>query len=114
LVAALKLDAAGNTLRADGRLATRGTGSNDAWAVQLDAKTLERLAPLYKLMQPAGADAALAGQLSASGNVTGRWPASARRASSKQTLCAWAAQRSSARKAAGRLAAAAMHRSTCS
>jgi translocation and assembly module TamB len=74
LVAALKLDAAGNTLRADGRLATRGAGTSDAWAVQLDAKALERLAPLYKLAQPSGADATFAGQLSASGNVTGRWP----------------------------------------
>ncbi len=74
LVAALKLDAAGNTLRTDGRLATRGDGANDAWAVQLDGKALDRLAPLFKLVQPAGTDAALAGQLSASGNISGRWP----------------------------------------
>ena len=74
LVAALKLDAAGNALRADGRLATRGDGASDAWAVQLDGKALDRLAPFYKLVQPAGADAALAGQLSASGNISGRWP----------------------------------------
>ena len=57
LIAALKLDAAGNALRADGRLATRGDGANDAWAIQLDGKTLDRLAPFFKLVQPAGADA---------------------------------------------------------
>ncbi len=74
LVTALKLDAAGNALRADGRLATRGDGTSDAWAVQLDGKALDRLAPLFKLVQPAGSDAALAGQLSASGHITGRWP----------------------------------------
>lgn len=74
LTAALKLDAAGNTLRVDGRIATRGNGANDAWAVQLDAKTLDRLAPLFKLVRPAGADATLAGQLSASGRFSGRWP----------------------------------------
>ncbi len=74
LVGALKLDAAGNALRADGRLATRGDGANDAWAVQLDGKALDRLAPLFKLVQPAGADATLAGQLSASGQISGRWP----------------------------------------
>ena len=74
LIAALKLDAAGNTLRADGQLATRGDGASDAWAIQLDGKTLARLAPLFKLVRPTGADATLAGQLSASGQVTGRWP----------------------------------------
>ena len=74
LVTALRLDAAGNALRVDGRLATHGDGASDAWAVQLDGKALERLAPLYKLVQPAGTDATLAGQLSASGNVGGRWP----------------------------------------
>jgi translocation and assembly module TamB len=74
LVAALKLDAAGNALRADGRLATRGDGASDAWAVQIDGKALDRLAPLFKLVQPAGADATLAGQLSASGHIVGRWP----------------------------------------
>jgi len=75
LIAALKLDAAGNTLRSDGRLATRGAGANDAWTVQLDGNALERLAPLFKLTQPAGADASLAGRVSASGQITGRWPA---------------------------------------
>jgi len=75
LIAALKLDAAGNALRADGRLATRGDGANDAWTVQLDGSALDRLAPLLKLTQPAGADSTLAGTLSASANITGRWPA---------------------------------------
>ena len=74
LVAALKLDAAGNALRTDGRVSTRGDGANDAWAVQLDGKALDRLAPLFKLVQPAGADTTLAGQLSASGQISGRWP----------------------------------------
>ena len=74
LIAALKLDAAGNALRVDGRLATRGDGASDAWALQLDGKALDRLAPLYKLTQPPGSDTTLAGQLSASGNINGRWP----------------------------------------
>ncbi len=74
-IAALKLDAGGNALRADGRLATSGNGSADAWDVRVDGNALAKLAPVFKLFQPAGADATLAGTLSATARVTGRWPA---------------------------------------
>ncbi|HEY9063761.1 MAG TPA: translocation/assembly module TamB domain-containing protein [Burkholderiaceae bacterium] len=74
LVAALKLDAGGNALRVDGRFATRGTGANDAWTVQLDGPALDRLAPLLALAQPAGADARLAGRLNVNAQIAGRWP----------------------------------------
>ena len=74
LVAALKLDAAGNALRADGRLATHGNGANDAWTAQLDGPALARLAPLFALLRPGGSDATLAGRVNASVQIDGRWP----------------------------------------
>ena len=74
-VAHLKLDADGNALRAEGRLATTGNGSADAWDVSVDGPALNKLAPVFALFQPAGADATLAGTLSAKARVTGRWPA---------------------------------------
>ena len=73
-IASVKLDADGNALRADGRLATTGNGSADAWDVSVDGPALNKLAPVFKLFQPAGADATLAGSLSAKAHVTGRWP----------------------------------------
>ncbi|MEO7709643.1 MAG: translocation/assembly module TamB domain-containing protein, partial [Caldimonas sp.] len=74
-IATLKLDAAGNALSAEGRLATSGSGSADAWDVRVDGPALARLEPVFKLFQPAGADATLDGNLSATARVTGRWPA---------------------------------------
>ena len=74
-LASVKLDADGNALRADGRLATTGSGSADAWDVSVDGPALNKLAPVFALFQPAGADATLAGTLSAKARVTGRWPA---------------------------------------
>jgi translocation and assembly module TamB len=73
--AALQLDADGNRARAEGRLSTTGNGAADAWDVTLDGPTLARLAPVFKLIQPSGADATLAGSLSANAHVSGRWPA---------------------------------------
>ena len=72
---ALRLDADGNTLRAAGRVSTTGSGAGDAWDLTADGAALQRLAPLYKLFQPAGADATLAGTVHATAHVSGRWPA---------------------------------------
>ncbi|MES2100884.1 MAG: translocation/assembly module TamB domain-containing protein [Pseudomonadota bacterium] len=74
-IASLKLDADGNALRADGRLATSGNGSADAWDLSIDGPALAKLAPVFKLFQRAGADPTLAGTLNAKAHVTGRWPA---------------------------------------
>lgn len=71
---ALRLDADGNTLRATGRLGTTGSGAGDVWDLSADGAALQRLAPLYKLFQPAGTDATLAGTLHATAHVSGRWP----------------------------------------
>jgi translocation and assembly module TamB len=71
--ARLRLDADGNTLRADGRLDTAGSGSADVWDLSLDGPALGRLAPVLQLFH--GGDATLAGRFSAQAHVTGRWPA---------------------------------------
>jgi translocation and assembly module TamB len=73
--ASLSLDAEGNALRADGRIATGGSGTSDAWDLRIDGPSLAKLAPVYKLLQPAGADTTLAGTLNATARITGRWPA---------------------------------------
>lgn len=73
--ASLRLEADGNALRADGRLATSGDGSADAWDLSLDGPALNRLAPLLRLALPPGSDATLAGTLNAKAHVSGRWPA---------------------------------------
>ena len=73
----LKLDMAGNRLRAEGQLSTKtgaGSGSDDRWDLTLAAPALNRLAPLWQLLQPAGGDPRLAGSLNASARVNGRWP----------------------------------------
>jgi translocation and assembly module TamB len=70
-----KLDVGGNTVRVDGQLATTGKGVDDAWDVAIDAKSLERLAPLLKLFQPTRAEPAITGTVRASAHATGRWPA---------------------------------------
>ena len=75
LAAAIDLAADGNRVRANGRLATSGDGAGDAWEVSVDAPALARLAPVYRLLQPAAADAALAGTLTARVQLSGRWPA---------------------------------------
>ena len=72
--ALLRLDADGNTLHADGHLSTSGSGAGDAWDVSVNGAALQRLAPLFKRLRPAGADATLAGTLSATAHVSGRWP----------------------------------------
>ena len=73
--ALVMLQADTNRLHAEGRLGTTGNGASDVWDLALDGPALNRLAPVFKLLQPAGADATLAGVLNANAHVTGRWPA---------------------------------------
>ncbi|MDL2338831.1 MAG: translocation/assembly module TamB domain-containing protein [Pseudomonadota bacterium] len=83
--AALTLQIAGNRLQAQGRFATvvapgtanaatAGAGRSDHWDLTLDAPVLASFAPLWRLVQPAGSDSTLAGALTASTVVNGRWP----------------------------------------
>ena len=83
--ATLALQVAGNQLKAQGRFATAmaagpghssglGIGHSDHWDVTLDASALSVLAPLWRLVRPAGSDGTLAGALTASARVDGRWP----------------------------------------
>ena len=74
-LASVRLAADGNALRAEGRIATSGNGAADHWDLSVDAAALNRLAPVFKMLQPADADATLAGTLNAKAQVTGRWPA---------------------------------------
>ncbi|HMC16553.1 MAG TPA: translocation/assembly module TamB domain-containing protein, partial [Albitalea sp.] len=71
--ASLKLDAAGNSLKADGRISTARRGAADQWDVVLAAPALGALTPLWRASQ-GGADAGLAGALNATAHVSGRWP----------------------------------------
>ncbi len=69
--------AGGNSLHLDGRLGIRGRAApatTDAFDLTVDARTLATLAPVFKLFQPAGADATLTGRVTAHAHVDGRWP----------------------------------------
>lgn len=75
----LKLDAAGNTLNASGRLAAaldnaKNAGASDTWAVNVAAPNLQPLAPLWRLLQN-GAAPLFSGTLNADARIKGRWPA---------------------------------------
>lgn len=83
--ATLALQIAGNSLKAQGRFATTITtdtgnltnaavGRSDRWDVTLDAPALSAFSPLWRLLRPAGSDSTLAGALTASATVNGRWP----------------------------------------
>lgn len=85
---ALALQVAGNRLQAQGRFATDAgavssatsapanrPGSTDQWSMSLDAPVLAALRPLWRLLQPGDAEPSLAGALSATASVSGRWPA---------------------------------------
>jgi translocation and assembly module TamB len=74
LAAAIKLDAAGNRIDAEGRLGTRG-GAADAWKFTLAAPALEKLAPLWRLGPSPDGEDALAGALNGEATLSGRWPA---------------------------------------
>ncbi|MEO5880917.1 MAG: hypothetical protein ABIQ06_00735, partial [Caldimonas sp.] len=64
------LVAAGNRMQTQGRIAA--DPAEDAWQVSIDAAHLDRLAPL--LQAPRKGAPALAGTLTASGRIEGRWP----------------------------------------
>jgi translocation and assembly module TamB len=72
-MASLKLDAAGNSVKAEGRLGGRN-GAADAWDLSLAAPALKQLAPLWQLGPAPSGESALAGSLTASAHVAGRWP----------------------------------------
>jgi len=73
-VASLKLDAAGNSIKADGRLNAGRSGAGDRWDVVLAAPALNALTPLWHAAQGSAADNTLAGSLNATAHITGRWP----------------------------------------
>ena len=71
----VKLDAAGNTLDASGSIVTgKASAPADRWTVAVAAPALDRLTPLWRLLQTAGTDATLAGSISATARLSGRWP----------------------------------------
>ena len=74
LLATVNLDAAGNTLHAEGKLSTSGSGADDAWDLRLNAAALERLAPLWAMLKPGTDKPVFSGALNASARVLGRWP----------------------------------------
>ena len=71
----LKLEADGNRLQADARLDALADGRDDHWELKADLQSMKRLQPLWKLALAGGADARLAGKLSADARIDGRWPA---------------------------------------
>jgi translocation and assembly module TamB len=75
VLASLKLDAAGNTVNADGRLNARRDGAEDQWELSIAAPALKQLAPLWRLGAAAAGEGALAGSMTANAQVNGRWPA---------------------------------------
>lgn len=73
LQATVALQAAGNRVEADGRLA--GRPADDRWRARIDAPSLERLAPLIAVATPPGGRApAVAGRLQGELDLDGRWP----------------------------------------
>ncbi len=69
----VELLAGGNRLHAQGQLAARP--AQDAWQLSIDAPHLDRLAPLLEAPRKGASTApSLAGTLTASGRIEGRWP----------------------------------------
>jgi translocation and assembly module TamB len=74
-LASLGIDAAGNSVKVDGRLQAARGGAGDRWDMVLAAPKLEALAPLWRLAQGAAPGASrLGGSLNATAHVDGRWP----------------------------------------
>lgn len=65
------LDAAGNTVALDGRIAPEG-GAGDRWNLNLQAPQLAALAPLLQMLS--GSTEPLQGQVQGQAEVLGRWP----------------------------------------
>jgi translocation and assembly module TamB len=78
-LAKLLLDADGNSLLADAQLGSLSDGAADRWDVKADMPKLNRLQPLWRLLQGSGADPRLAGALNAKAQLSGRWPTLATR-----------------------------------
>ncbi|OYY63500.1 MAG: hypothetical protein B7Y51_05970 [Burkholderiales bacterium 28-67-8] len=77
--AGVDLSVAGNHLQGQGRFGTgTAAGRNDHWDVSVDAPALAALTPVWRLLRPAGEPGAppavLAGSLSATTRIDGRWP----------------------------------------
>jgi len=75
LVSALSVASAGNQIKLQGRLTAADHGAADAWDLSVDGPALDRLAPVFALFLPPGADTRLGGSLTASSHIAGRWPA---------------------------------------
>jgi translocation and assembly module TamB len=73
--ARLALESAGNRIEADGRFDRRRSSAADHWKITLTAPGLERLAPLWRLLPLPAAEGALAGSITGSAALSGRWPA---------------------------------------
>lgn len=71
LQASLRLDADGNHLQATARLDANSAGSGDQWSVRADMPALQRLTPLWRLLDP---DGKLGGALKVEASADGRWP----------------------------------------
>ncbi|MGZ5215323.1 MAG: translocation/assembly module TamB domain-containing protein, partial [Caldimonas sp.] len=69
---AFDLVAAGNRVRAQGRIGS--TGARDTWQVAIEAPQLERLSAWVRAPGSAASAPALAGSLAASARIDGRWP----------------------------------------
>lgn len=78
MLARAALDVAGNRILLDGEVTPDATGSKDRWTLEARAPALAQLAPLLRLVMPAGQATDmldnLAGRLNADAQVTGRWP----------------------------------------
>ena len=68
------LDAAGNRLAANGRLAAGPGGAADQWDLTLSAPALNRLSPLWRMGGTPSGEDTLAGTLTGKARVRGRWP----------------------------------------
>ena len=86
LSAALTLEAAGNRVKGNGRLAT--DPQRDHWQATVAAPALQRLAPLVPLFVP-GENRAPAGSLNAELVADGRWPALQTRGELHARAFAW-------------------------
>ncbi len=76
--ASVEISMAGNRVQGQGRLATGpAAGHDDHWDVRVDAPALAALTPLWRLLRPPEPGAppgGLAGSLSATSRIDGRWP----------------------------------------
>jgi hypothetical protein len=85
--AALDLEVAGNTVKAQGRLGSDGANrKSDHWSGSIDAPALQRLQPLWQAI--AGEAQAVSGAVRGQFQLDGRWPTLPRAASCTPKACA--------------------------